>query len=223
MIDDCPSYHKPIKQLKLVDLRCMVHIRRKFIEADKSGRHAEFNRKILIKIGQLYRIERLATKLGYSEEQRGELRKNLSSPIMAQIKAMLSNPGFAVLPQSPTGSAVKHFLKNWEQASRFLQSGVLPIDNSADERIIRPLAIGRNNWLQAGSEDGAKWMAILYSIITTCKLNGIDPHEYLSDVLMRLPIRPPGTDITDLTPVGWYKARNGGEEPKRTPIYPSKN
>ncbi len=223
MTDDYSAYHKPVKEFKLIELRCMVHIRRKFVEAEKSGSHADFNTRIIIKIGQLYRIERLAKKLVLSDEQRGELRKKYSTQIMAQIKAMLMNPGFAVLPQSDTGNAIRHFFKNWEPASRFLESGDLPIDNSADERIIRPFAIGRNNWLQAGSENGAKWMAILYSIITTCKLNGIDPHEYLADVLVRLPLRPAGADISDLTPVQWHKARNDGQEPKRTPLYPSKN
>lgn len=223
MVDDCPSYNTPIKALKLVDQRCMVHIRRKFIDALKTGRHAEFNQRMLIKIGQLYRIERLATRLNASAQKRGELRKSYSAPIMAQIKTMLNSPGFVLLPQSPTGSAISYFRNNWEQATRFLLHGKLPLDNSATERIIRPLAIGRNNWLHAGSENGATWMGILYSIITTCKLNGIDPHEYLADVLMRLPLRPQRSDITDLTPIGWYQARNGGQVPKATPLYPSKH
>ncbi|MBD3318104.1 MAG: IS66 family transposase [Chitinivibrionales bacterium] len=223
MVDDCPSYNKAIKALGLIDQRCMVHIRRKFVEARKTGRHVKFHDRILIKIGQLYRIERFAAEKRLSNGHRGELREKYSRRIMSQIKALLVNPGFAVLPQSATGGAINHFLSNWTQATRFLDSGDLPIDNSADERIIRPFAIGRNNWGHAGSEDGANWMAILYSIITTCKLNDIDPHEYLSDVLMRLVIRPENADVTDLTPVQWHKARNDGQDPKATPLYPSKN
>ena len=88
---------------------------------------------------------------------------------------------------------------------------------------VRPFAIGRNNWLQAGSENGARWMAIMYTIFTTCKLNGIDAHEYLAEVLMRLPIRPANADIGDLTPIGWYKSKNDGNMPKANPLYPSKN
>lgn len=223
MVDDCPAYNRPIKEFKMLDMRCMVHIRRKFVDAKKSGSQADYNNKMLIKIGQLYRIERLAKRLKYSHEQRGVLRKKYSEQIMGQIKTLLENPGFIVLPQSDTGIAINYFLKNWQEANRFLESGELPIDNSADERIIRPFAIGRNNWLQAGSENGARWMAILYSILTTCKLNGIDPHMYLADVLMRLAIRPANADIRDLTPVEWFKARNNGEMPKATPLYPSKN
>lgn len=223
MIDDCPAYHRPIKEFKLVDMRCMAHIRRKFVDASKSGSHSDYNNRMLIKIGQIYRIERLATKLKYSPEQRGDLRKKYSEKIMAQIKTLLENPGFRPLPQSDTGIARNHFLKNWNQANRFLESGELPIDNSADERIIRPFAIGRNNWRNAGSGNGARWMAILYTILTTCKINGIDANEYLPDVLMRLPIRPLGANISDLTPVEWYKTRNGGKMPERKPLYPSKN
>ncbi|NBB75821.1 MAG: IS66 family transposase [Bacteroidetes bacterium] len=223
MIDDCPSYNKAVKELGLVDLRCMVHIRRKFVEAMQSGRHLDFHKRMLIKIGQLYRIERVAARLRLSAQRRGELRQKYSRLIMSQIKTMLTQPGFTVLPQSRTGNAIQHFLANWTEATRFLDSGELPIDNSADERIIRPFAIGRKNWGHAGSENGAQWMAILYSIITTCKLNDIDPHEYLVDVLMRLPIRPPNADVSDLMPVKWYKEHNDGEEPRVTPLYPSKD
>ena len=93
---------------------------------------------------------------------------------MSQIKTMLENPGFTVLPRTDTGIAINYFLKNREAANRFPDAGELPIYNSADERIIRPFAIGRNNRLQAGSENGARWMAVMYTIFTTCKLNGID-------------------------------------------------
>jgi hypothetical protein len=221
MVDDCPSYNIPIKEFKLLDMRCMVHIRRNFIEARDAGYHVEFNKRVLTKIGQLYRIERLATKLKYSPQQRGDLRKKLSAPVMAQIKTMLDNPDIVVLPGSLTATAIRYFLNNWNKSTRFLESGDLPIDNSVVERIIRSFAIGRNNWLAAGSENGAKWMAALYSIITTCKINGIDMEEYLCDVLMRLPCRGTDADVSDLTPVGWYKARNDGNLPEVKSLYPS--
>ena len=223
MIDDCASYHKVIDKLKLVDQRCMVHIRRKFVDARKAGSQSKYVDIMLIKIGQLYRIERLARNTGCSNQQRLVLRRKYSAEIMRQIKSLLDNPGFAVLPQSTLGSAILHFRKNWDQACRFLESGELPIDNSANERIIRPFAIGRNNWLQAGSENGARWMATLYSICTTCKLNNIDVNEYLADVIMRLPLRPANADISDLTPVGWYRDKHNGDMPPVTHLYPSKN
>lgn len=223
MTDDCASYNKPRKRFELIELRCMVHIRRKFIEAKNAKSHLVYINRILIKIGQLYRIERIASRLGASSERRGELRSRYSVQIMEQIKTLLENPGFTILPRSPLGEARTHFLKNWTAATRFLGDGTLPIDNSANERAIRPFTIGRNNWLQAGSENGARWMAILYTIISTCKLNDIDPHEYLSEVLMRLAARDHNADVSDLTPVEWYKEKNGGYMPAATPLYPSKN
>ena len=223
MIDDCQSYNKPVRELKLVVMRCMAHIRRKFVEARDSGFKKDYCKKVLIKIGQLYRIERLATKKEMTEQERTDLRQSLSKRVLDNIKSMLMDPGFVVLPDTLTGNAVNYFLRNWEEATRFLSLGDLPIDNTADERIIRPFAIGRNNWMQAGSENGARWMATLYSIITTCKLNDIDPEEYLEDVLMRLGIRPENTDISDLLPMAWFKSKNGGTIPPHTPLYPSKH
>ena len=76
--------------------------------------------------------------------------------------------------------------------------------------------------MQDGSENGAKWMATLYSIITTCKLNAIDPHEYYADVLVRLPLRPANADISDLTPIKWFQQKNNGNLPPKTPLYPTK-
>jgi transposase len=223
MIDDCQSYNKPVKELKLVVMRCMAHIRRKFVEAADSGFKKDYCKKVLIKIGQLYRIERLAAKKEMTTQERTELRQSFSKRVLDGIKSMLMEPGFVVLPETLTGIAINYFLRNWEEATRFLTSGDLPIDNSADERIIRPFAIGRNNWLQAGSENGARWMAILYSIITTCKLNGIDPEAYLKDVIMRLAIRPENADVSDLLPTAWFKSKNGGNTPAHTPLYPSKH
>jgi len=201
----------------------MAHIRRKFVEAyDNGSSHKDYLKKILIKISQLYRIERFADKKGFTEEQRTELRQKLSSVVLTEIKDHLLNPGFVVLPQSSVGKAINYFLNNWDEAVRFLENGALPIDNTPNEQIIRPFTIGRNNWMQAGSENGARRMAILYTIITTCKLNNINPEDYLKDVLMILSVRPENADVTDL-PVNWYKKNNGGEDPLHTPLYPSKN
>lgn len=223
MVDDCPSYNKPVKELHLIVLRCMAHIRRKFVEAHEVKWHKEYFKKMLIKIGQLYRLERYATKKEFTVEQRTQLRQTLSRKVLDDIKPMLINPGFVPLPQSLAGTAINYFLKNWDEATRFLESGALPIDNTADERINRPFTIGRNNWMQAGSENGARWMAILYSIITTCKLNNLNPEEYLEDVLMRLAVRPADADITALLPVNWYRKLHNNVDPIHTPLYPSKN
>lgn len=223
MTDDCASYRKPIRTLGLISLHCFAHIRRKFFEAHKSGYCSELNKRILIKIGQLYRIERLATSIGADTCRRSELRTKYSRRICQEIKGLLDKPPCRVLPKSDTGQAVAHLLNNWTAATRFLESGDLPIDNTANERIIRPMAIGRNNWKNVGSEDGARWMACLYSIITTCTLNGIDPEQYIKDVLLRVSLRSEEQTVKDLTPIQWYKAQNNGQMPPKTPLYPSKS
>jgi transposase len=156
---------------------------------------APFSLVTLIKIKQIYRVERFATKKEMTVQERTALRQTMSKKVLKEIKILLQDPGFVSLPETLTGKAINYFLRNWEAATRFIESGDLPIDNTADERIIRPFAIGRNNWLQAGSENGARWMAI----------------------------RPKNAGVSDLLPVQWYKNKNGGSAPKHTPLYPSKH
>jgi len=136
----------------------MAHIRRKFVEAHHAGRHKDFLNRVIIKIGQLYRLESFATRRDFTIEQRTELRQTLSRRVLDKIKSMLQEPGFVVLPQSLSGGAIRYFLRNWDEATRYCEWGALPIDNTPDERINRPFTIGRNNWMQAGSVNGARWM-----------------------------------------------------------------
>lgn len=112
---------------------------------------------------------------------------------------------------------------HWEKIAHFLDQGDLPIDNGASERIIRDLAIGRKNWMHVMSDEGVKRMAILYSIIATCKMNNINPEEYLNDVLMRIAIHVKDASVKDLIPTEWLKARNGGCLPEKRPLFPSRN
>jgi transposase len=223
MSDALASYNDAVSRYKLIPMACMMHIRRDFVEAAEVGSKKEFARKIILLIGQLYRIERFATKRNFTERQRFDLRKNYSAPIMDKIKNMLLNPEFILLPESRIGKAIKYALGVWDKATVFLARGDLPIDNGPSERAIRDLVIGRNNWLAVGSDEGGKRMAILLSIISTCKVNGIDIEQYLADVLMRLASRAPGQSVIDLTPLEWLKAENGGILPDAKPIYPSKN
>jgi hypothetical protein len=159
-----------------------------------------------------------------TDEQRLLLRQTHSVPIMAQIKQLLQNPtGIIMLPASKIGKATNYAMNNWAKAEAFPTRGDLPIDNGISERVVRDLAIGRKNWMFIGSDEGAKRMAMLISIIVTCKINGIDIPEYLSDVLMRLAMGPRGASVADLTPIEWLKTKNGGTLPPQTSIYPSKN
>lgn len=220
MSDDLSSYDAPVREYKLVHLLCMMHARRKFYDAYKAGYKAEFARRALRKIRHVYRLERFASDKGFTVEQRGELRRTHTARVLAELKAMLEKPGFVLLPDRLITKAINYSLKNWDKLTRFLKSGDLPLDNGVTERALRALTIGRNNWLCAGSRSGAEWMAALYSGIATCKLNGIDPHEYFPEVLMALSVRPPEADVSDLTPLGWLAKKNGGALPPVASLYP---
>lgn len=223
MIDGYAAYNKPVKAYSLIAMACMMHIRREFVEAAEVGSEKEYALRIVRLIGQLYRIERFATVKNLSDENRYEIREKFSSAIMDKIYKALTSTPFVLLPQNRITKAINYARNQWPRAKEFLERGNLPIDNGVCERVIRDLAIGRKNWLFVQSEDGGKRMAILYSIIATCKLNKINPEEYLGDVLMRIAMRPDTLPVTDLQPIEWYKARNNGNLPGKEPLYPSVN
>lgn len=223
MTDAYAAYNDAIKKYGLIQMACMMHIRREFVEAADVGSAKEFALSIVQLIGNLYTLERDATEKNMTHEDRLQMRTTSSTLIMAEIKKKLDNPEIIMLPASRIGKAINYALNHWNKAELFLTRGDLPIDNGVSERIIRDLAIGRNNWLAVGSDEGGKRMAMLYSVIATCKLNCIDINEYFADVLMRLAMRPPNASVADLTPIEWHKAKNGGVLPAIKPLYPSKS
>lgn len=110
-----------------------------------------------------------------------------------------------VLPRSPTAGAIGYALQNWTALTRYTESGVLDIDNNACERAIRPVALGRNNWLFVGSDRGGRAAAIAFSLIQTCKLHRVEPFAYLTDLLRRLPAYPINR-VDELLPFRWQPA-----------------
>jgi transposase len=223
MSDGYAGYNAAVQKYGLIPMACMMHIRREFVEAAQVGSSKPFALDILKRIGKLYLLERQAKKQEYTDEQRLQMRQTQSAPIMADIKQLLQNPVTIITPGSRIGKAINYALNQWAKAEVFLSRGDLPIDNGPSERAVRDLAIGRNNWMTVGSDEGGKRMAMLYSIIATCKINGIDIPQYLSDILMRLAMRPEGASVADLTPIEWLKTKNNGILPPLTPIYPSKS
>jgi transposase len=223
MTDCCPSYNDAVSRYSLIQMSCMMHVRREFVEAADVGSQKVFACRIIRYIGQLYRIERYAYAKKYTDDERLSLRSKYSREITDKIKAALIEPGITILPQSRIGKAINYTLGHWGKIVRFLERGDLPIDNGVDERVIRDLAIGRKNWMFVQSDEGGKRMAILYSIIATCKFNNINPQEYLSDILMRIAMRTEGASVNDLTPIEWYKNRNGGKIPENKPLYQSRS
>lgn len=174
----------------IVLVGCMAHCRRKFQEALKSTSKKEVQQrtKAAIAIGyfkRLYEIE--AECRDCSDRERYEIRQAKSVPVLAEFKQWLEEQRDVVLPKSPLGKAIHYALNQWSKLIRYCEQGYLEIDNNSDERAIRPLAIGRKNYLFADTPEGAHANARFYSLIETCKLHGHEPYAYLKHLFKELP------------------------------------
>lgn len=202
--DDYAGYNEVASKPDVTRLLCWAHARRKFVEARDLD--PEYMDKILFHIGKLYAVEKYCRKENLSPQKRYEVRKIDVPKYLDELKAVLEHPGKTILPKSPIAKAINYTLSNWEMLIRYLEDGRLEIDNNRIENAIRPVALGRKNWLFAGSHDGAQRMAILYTIFGTCKMNDINPYEYMKDLLDRI-VDYPNNKIKDLTPVQWKKLK----------------
>jgi transposase len=182
-----------------VELACWAHARRYFHEALESDKRAAV---ILELIQRLYRVEKQAA--GSSAEQRRELRRAHARPVLDEIDHERSRLEAEVLPRSPLGEALRYLGNQWAALQRYLDDGRLQIDNNGAERQLRAVAVGRKNWLFAGSMPGAQRAALLYSLVQSCRLADVEPFRYLQDVLLRVASHPHGR-IAELTPRGWAK------------------
>ena len=171
------------KQIKLAG--CMAHARRYFFEAQQNDNaRAGW---MLDKLQELYAIEDVARKLNYTNGQRFTIRQKKSLPILNDIKNWLNENQLLVTPKSPVGKAIAYMQIRWAKLTLFATDGLLEIDNNLVENVIRPIALGRKNYLFAGSHQAAARAGIIYSFITCCKKNNIDPYKWLEDTLTKLP------------------------------------
>lgn len=177
---------------------CMAHARRKWDQAKTTdiGRAT----RGLLYFRALYKLEKLIA--GLTPEERAAARQERAGPILDELYTWALAQRPFVLPQSPVYSAITYLDNQWELLRRYLYDGTLEIDNNDVERILRSVAVGRANWLFAGSESGGRRAAILYSLIMSCKLNGLDPYAWLVDVLTRLPGLE-REDLHELLPYRW--------------------
>jgi transposase len=151
-------------------------------------------------VRRLYEIERDAKNL--SPDARRLLRQQQSVPVLARIDEVRRDLPSRVLPKSPLGEALKYLDHQWVALNRYVEDGRFFIDNNGAERQLRVVAVGRKNWLFAGSMNGAHRAALLYSLVQSCRLVGVSPFEYLRDVLLRVATHPHRL-IDQLTPKGW--------------------
>jgi len=183
--DGYVAYDEFGRDEKITLLACMAHARRKFEQAlDTNKSVAEL---ALSKIQELYAIEREAKENNYSYLQRKELRQEKVAPLLEEFEQWLKKKISATLPKSKIGMAMSYTLKFWPRLKRYVDNGKYEIDNNLVENTIRPVAIGRKNYLFAGSHQGAQQAAIMYSFLGTCKLNKVEPFAWLKKVLEVIP------------------------------------
>ena len=183
----------------IVEVACWAHARRKFFEAKTSD---EWRSHLMLgMIRGLYEVEDEVAKLD-DETAKVHYRQQHARPLLETIAAWLKEHRDQVLPKSPLGEAIGYALNNWTALNRYVDVGYLAIDNNPAERSLRAVAIGRKNWLFAGSDAGGRTAAVLYSLVSTCKRLGIEPWAYLRDALARLP-ELPSDRLAELLPDVW--------------------
>jgi transposase len=183
----------------VIEIGCMAHARRKFVELEISGK-SQIAGQAVEQIRQLYEIEREAAAL--SSEARQRIRQSRSKPILDGLHQWMQAQRTKVPNGVATAKALDYSLKRWAALTRYLDDGSVPIDNNQVENLIRPWALGRKNWLFAGSLRSGRRAAAIMSLIQSAKLNGHEPYAYLKDVLTRLPTHK-ASAIDELLPHNW--------------------
>ncbi|MBK8096044.1 MAG: IS66 family transposase [Planctomycetes bacterium] len=179
---------------------CWAHVNRKFRDAEKEAPGTA--KLIRDEIAKLYEVEREADEQKLDREARMALRRQKSRPILSIIFSRTRRLRSQFSDKGLMAKAMDYVRNSRKELRQFLREGLAPIDNNACERAIRPVAIGRNNWLFAGSMRGGRAAAVIYTLIESCKLAGVDIVSYFADVLVRVATHPT-SHIDDLLPANW--------------------
>lgn len=187
---------------------CMAHARRKFVDALKyDGQNAGF---VLEKIKLLYKIEQDMREAGLGWAQRTLERRKKAKPVLDELHEWMKQQALTALPGSPLGKAIKYALPRWAGLSAYAEHGQLEIDNNLAENAIRPIAIGRKNYLFCGSHQAAEMTAAMYSFMASCKANQVDELEWLTDVFDRI-LSHKQKDLYQLLPNNWRQYKTPSE------------
>nr|WP_309667250.1 IS66 family transposase [Tabrizicola sp.] len=162
------------------EVACLAHVRRKFVDVHKAQGSAIADEAIR-RIAQLYAVAKSAR--GLPPDKRVEIRQAGAKPAFNDLQAWLNTQLHDISGKSPLAAAIRYALTRLARLRPYLDHGILEIDNNTAERAMRPVALGRKNYLFVGSQTGGKSAAIAYTLIETAKLNGIDPHAWLADTL----------------------------------------
>jgi hypothetical protein len=185
----------------IIHVGCMAHIRRKFMDVQKATSKKITHgtaKEILDLIGLLYKVEHNIKEL--SPEEKVSKRREQAVPILDAIRAILDDRIDHVPPKSLLGQAMTYARNQWSRVVRYVDCGLLTPDNNAAENAIRPVALGRKNWLFAGAPKGADASAMLFSLVETAKANEIEPQAYLKFLFERFPAAHTTEDMRALMP-----------------------
>lgn len=200
--DDYSGYKQSFKQGGITEIACMAHARRKFYELHVANQ-SEIAAQALASFKALYAIKAEAKDL--TAKEREQRRQEKARPILEKLHDWMLAQRTLVPDGSGTAKALDYSLKRWAALTRYLEDGCVPIDNNHIEQQIRPLALGRKNWLFAGSLRAGQRAAAVMTLIQSAKLNGHEPLAYLGDILERLPTQP-NHRVHELLPHHWQPA-----------------
>ncbi|MFO0726447.1 MAG: IS66 family transposase [Myxococcota bacterium] len=199
MVDAYSGYNRIEEVSRRRRAACHAHLRRYFHESLPTGAVAQEAIDIIL---ELYRIEHEAKERNLGTQDLLALRRTKAPPIRARLRAWMERQQALHPPRSPLGTAIKYGLNRWDDLGRFLEDGRIPLDNNASERALRPIALGRKNYLFVGDVEAGKSIAGLYTLIATCEARGINPFAYLVDVIGRVQDHP-RSRIEELLPRNW--------------------
>jgi transposase len=202
---DCYDVYDQIRKLypELTHYHCLGHARREFEKA--LGNDAQRAGHALQQFQLLYALERRAREEQLDVQAIYELRQKKARPVLEDLFTWMEDESPKLPPSSPVAKAMGYMLQRKARMMHYLMDGRLLIDTNPIENLIRPIAVGRRNYLFAGSHEGAQRAAIFYSLFACCKLNGVNPVEWLDDILLRLPEHPINR-IEELLPHLWKNA-----------------
>jgi len=191
----------------IIYVGCLTHARRGFVDASKAKPNDPLPQEVVKLFAPLYAVEQEARTAGMSFENRKALRQAKSAPLMAALKERILQIRQQIPPGGKLAQACDYTLKQWSRLEEYLNDGQVEIDNNWCEGAIRPLTLGRKNWLHIGSEQAGPKVAAIASIVETCRRLGINLRAYLSDVLPKLG-QWPINRVAELTPTAWKTAQS---------------
>jgi hypothetical protein len=198
------------ERARAIEVGCMAHARRKYFALADSDPRVAYPLEL---IGKLYRVESLADRRGLSPEERQALRQQRSTSILERLHRWIVKTAAKEPPESTLYKACAYSINHWKALTRFLEDGSLSLDNNFCELQIRSLAVGRKAYLFAGSDAGAERAAILYSLVRTCAVQGVDTFAYLTDLFEKLAAGWPTDHVDELLPESWLAARQSTPVP----------